>query len=63
MKKYERIYGTCMLYAIFGISLLFGTVLDFLFSKFSKKGPFSKSEYYKIIFIIYLVSLDLTKKE
>ena len=31
MKKYERIMGTYMLFAIFGISLVVETVLEFIF--------------------------------
>ena len=42
MKKYERIKDTYMVFAIFGIKFVFGTVLEFFFSKFSKKDHFQK---------------------
>ena len=53
MKKYERILGIYMVYAFFGINLVFWTILD-LFSKFSKKDQFQKvnnekeKKYYSI---------------
>ena len=43
MKKYERIYGTYMVFAIFGINLVFGTVLYVFFGLNSqKKDHFQK---------------------
>ena len=41
-----------MIFAIFGISVVFGTVLDFFFSKFSKKDHFQKMNFEKNEFII-----------
>ena len=42
MKKYERIQGTYMVFALFGIKLVFETILAFFLSKFSKKDHFQK---------------------
>ena len=50
-----------MLFAIFGISLVFGTDLEF-FSKFSKKDHFQKMNIERLYLLFNLVSLDLTKK-
>ena len=50
-----------MVFAIFGINLVFGTVLEFFSSKFSKKDNFQKENIETKYLLFYLVSLDLPK--
>ena len=44
MKKYERIYSTYMVFAVFSINWVFGTVSK-LFFLIIKKRPFSESAH------------------
>ena len=44
-----------MVFAIFGIRLVFGTVLEFFSSKFSKKDHFQKINIEKLYLLFNLV--------
>ena len=49
-----------MVFAVFGIKLVFGIVLEF-FSKFSKKDHVQKVNIEKLYLLFNLGSLDITK--
>ena len=50
-----------MVFAVFSINLVFGDVLDFFLTKFSKKDYLKKVNIENNIFLLDLVSLDLKK--